>query len=83
MKRIIFVPRTESKIVKSIGRGYFVKMSFRKDCRIIFPREKIGFKRNYLKSQGEGGARGEHGRGRPGRGGLRDWAGSSRAGKGK
>jgi hypothetical protein len=38
--------------------GYFIKKrSFIKDFRIIFLREKIGFKRNYLKRQG---TRGEH-----------------------
>jgi hypothetical protein len=35
-------------------------MSFRKDFRIIFLEEKIGFKRNYLKRQGQGsGATGQ------------------------
>jgi hypothetical protein len=28
-------------------------MSFRKDFRIIFLREKFGFRRNYLKRQGQ------------------------------
>jgi hypothetical protein len=31
---------------------YFVKMSFRKDIRIIFLVDNIRFKRNYLKRQG-------------------------------
>jgi hypothetical protein len=30
------------------------KRSFKKDFRIIFLEEKIGFKRNYLKRQGQG-----------------------------
>jgi hypothetical protein len=41
-------------------------MSFRKDFRIIFLAEKIGFKRNYLKRWGQGrlaGAMGKMGRG--------------------
>jgi hypothetical protein len=54
MKRIIFVPKTRSKITKYRVRNYFVKRSFRKDFRIIFLEEKIGFKRNYLKRQGQG-----------------------------
>jgi hypothetical protein len=32
-------------------------MSFRKDFKIIFFVEKIGFKRNYLKSQGKAAVR--------------------------
>jgi hypothetical protein len=59
MKRIIFLLKTRSKIIKLRSRGYFVKMSFRKDFRIIFLREKIKFKKNYLKMQG---AQGEHDR---------------------
>jgi hypothetical protein len=33
---------------------YFVKTSIKKDFRIIFHADKIGFKRNYLKIQGQG-----------------------------
>jgi hypothetical protein len=29
-------------------------MSFKKDFRIVFLADKIGFKRNYLKRQGQG-----------------------------
>jgi hypothetical protein len=34
--------------------AYFVKTCFRKDFRIIFLADKIGFKRNYLKRRGQG-----------------------------
>jgi hypothetical protein len=54
MKRIIFVLNTRSKIIKSRVRNYFVKRSFGKDFIIIFLGEKIEFKRNYLKRQGQG-----------------------------
>jgi hypothetical protein len=53
MKRIIFVSMTRSKILKLRVRSHFVKRSFRKDFRIIFLEEKIGFKMNYLKRQGQ------------------------------
>jgi hypothetical protein len=37
------------------SQNYFVKRSLRKDFRIIFLEEKIGFKRNYIeKRQGQG-----------------------------
>jgi hypothetical protein len=45
MKRIIFVPKTRSKY-------FFVKKSFRKDFRIIFIGEKIGFKKKLFKKAG-------------------------------
>jgi hypothetical protein len=35
-------------------KNYFVKMSFRKDFRIIFLEDKIRLKGNYLKRQGQG-----------------------------
>jgi hypothetical protein len=35
-------------------RDNFVKRSFKNDFRIIFFAEKIGFKRNYIKRQGQG-----------------------------
>jgi hypothetical protein len=35
-------------------RDNFVKRSFKNDFRIIFFVEKIGFKRNYIKRQGQG-----------------------------
>jgi hypothetical protein len=54
MKRIIFVLKTRSKIIKYRVRNYFIKRSFRKDFIIIFFEEKIGFKMNYLKLQGQG-----------------------------
>jgi hypothetical protein len=53
MKRIIFVPKTQSKIIKERVGNYFIKRSFKKDFRINFLAEKIGFKRNYLKRQGQ------------------------------
>jgi hypothetical protein len=37
MKRIIFVPKTQSKIIKLRVKDYFVKRSFKKDFRFIFP----------------------------------------------
>jgi hypothetical protein len=40
---------TRSKIFKLRVRSYFGKRSFRKDFKIIFLEEKIGFKMNYLK----------------------------------
>jgi hypothetical protein len=49
MKRIIFVLKTRSKIIKQRVRYYFVKRSFRKKFRIIFLEEKIEFKRNHIK----------------------------------
>jgi hypothetical protein len=56
MKRIIiFVPRTRSKLIKRRVKNYFVKKkSFRKDFKIIFFEDKIGFKRNHIKRQGQG-----------------------------
>jgi hypothetical protein len=53
MNRIIFVPKTWSKRMKSRVRNYFVKRSSRKDFKIIFLEEKIVFKMNYLKRQGQ------------------------------
>jgi hypothetical protein len=54
---------------------YFVKMSFRKDFRIIFLVDKIGFKRNYLKRRGQGsGATGW----RVGKNGSWHWTGLER-----
>jgi hypothetical protein len=52
MKRTIFVLKTQSKIIKWRGKGYFIKKSFRKDFIFIFIREMIRFKRNYLKRLG-------------------------------
>jgi hypothetical protein len=53
-------------------------MSFRKDFRIIFFAEKIEFKRNYLKRQGQGsGATDWH----YGKKGSRCWAGLKRGGE--
>jgi hypothetical protein len=68
VKRIVFVPKTQSRIIKLRARNYFIKRSFRKDFRIIFFAEKIGFKRNYLKRWGKAavrlaGAIGKMGRG--------------------
>jgi hypothetical protein len=75
MTRIIFVPKTRSKIIKQRVRNYFIKMSFRKYFRIIFLAEKIGFKRNYLKRRGQGSsATGWH----DGKNGSRRWAGVER-----
>jgi hypothetical protein len=62
MKRTIFVLKTQSKIIKWRGKGYFIKKIFRKDFIFIFIREMIRFKRNYLKRLK---ARDEHDRGRP------------------
>jgi hypothetical protein len=53
-------------------------MGFRKDFRIIFFAEKIGFKRNYLKRRGQGsGATGW----RDGKNGSWRWAGVERGGE--
>jgi hypothetical protein len=52
MKRIIFIPKTWSKIIKQRDRDNFVKRSFRKDFRIIFLREKIEFKKELSKKIG-------------------------------
>jgi hypothetical protein len=53
--------------------SYFIKRSFRKDFRIIFLRENIEFKKNYIKRQGlrvsTTGLRGN---------GSRPWAGAGR-----
>jgi hypothetical protein len=53
-------------------------MGFRKDFRIIFFVEKIGFKRNYLKRWGQGSsATGWH----DGKNGLWRWADVERGGE--
>jgi hypothetical protein len=52
MKRIIFVSRTWSKIIKWRVGDYFVKRSFRKKIRIIFLSEKIGSKKDLSKKVG-------------------------------
>jgi hypothetical protein len=42
MKINIFVPKTQSKIIKR--RDYFVKMSFRKDLELFSYEKKLGVK---------------------------------------
>jgi hypothetical protein len=79
MNIIIFVPKTWSKIVKQIVRNYFVKRSFKKDFRIIFVKEKIGFIRNYLK-KGRGKRVARLGR-CIGKNGSRRWVGAGRRDK--
>jgi hypothetical protein len=41
-----------TKIIKERGKDYFIKRSFRKYFRIIFLREKIGFKEELSKKTG-------------------------------
>jgi hypothetical protein len=70
--------RLDQNLIKKIVRNYFVKRSFRKDFRIIFLEEKIGFKRNYLKNRGKAAVR--LGR-RIGKNGSRHWVGAGRGDK--